>query len=99
MLHLVNQSPTRNDALASCLRLAQDGHALLLIEDGVYAANARSPTADTLRAACARLKVFALQPDLDARGMGGARLEGISATDYGGFVDLVAEHATCQSWL
>jgi tRNA 2-thiouridine synthesizing protein B len=99
MLHIVNQSPTHTDALASCLRLAQDGHALLLIEDGVYAATARGPAADTMRAACARLQVFALQSDLDARGMGGARLEGITAIDYGGFVDLVAEHPACQSWL
>lgn len=29
MLHIVNQSPARTSALASCLRLAQDGAALL----------------------------------------------------------------------
>ena len=45
------------------------------------------------------LKVYALQPDLDARGMAGKLIDGVSAVDYGGFVDLVAEHNTCQSWL
>ena len=35
MLHIVNKSHRQTTSLASCLRLAQDGHALLLIEDGV----------------------------------------------------------------
>ena len=38
MLHIVNKSPAQTSALASCLRLAQDGSALLLTEDAVYAA-------------------------------------------------------------
>ena len=38
MLHIVNKSPSQTATLASCLRLALDGQALLLIEDGVYAA-------------------------------------------------------------
>ena len=38
MLHIVNKSPTQTNALQSCLRLAKSGHALLLIEDAVYAA-------------------------------------------------------------
>ena len=38
MLHIVNKSPAQTSALASCLRLAKDGQALLLTEDAVYAA-------------------------------------------------------------
>ncbi len=38
MLHIVNKSHTQTSALASCLRLAKAGHALLLTEDAVYAA-------------------------------------------------------------
>jgi tRNA 2-thiouridine synthesizing protein B len=26
-------------------------------------------------------------------------LDGVNVVDYGGFVDLVAEHSNCQSWL
>ena len=26
-------------------------------------------------------------------------LDGVKLVDYGGFVDLVAEHSNCQSWL
>ncbi|HJV97412.1 MAG TPA: sulfurtransferase complex subunit TusB [Albitalea sp.] len=99
MLHIVNKSPTQTRTLESCLRLAQAGHALLLIEDGVYAATTRSPAAGAVREAAARLKVYALQADLDARGVAGALLEGVTPIDYGGFVDLVAEHPNNQSWL
>ena len=99
MLHIVNKSPSQTHTLDSCLRLAQTGHALLLTEDGVYAATTRSPATAVLREAATRLKVYALQPDLEARGMQGAVLDGVTLIDYGGFVDLVAEHATSQSWL
>lgn len=99
MLHIVNKSPSQTGTLESCLRLAQDGHALLLIEDGVYAATAKSPAAASLKAAAGRLEVYALQPDLEARGLAADLLEGITAVDYGGFVDLVAAHPACQSWL
>jgi tRNA 2-thiouridine synthesizing protein B len=26
-------------------------------------------------------------------------MDGVTLVDYGGFVDLVASHPTCQSWL
>ncbi len=99
MLHIVNKSPSQTRTLDSCLRLAQAGHALLLIEDGVYAATTRSPASAALREAATRLKVYALQSDLDARGMTGALLDGVTTIDYAGFVDLVAEHPTNQTWL
>lgn len=99
MLHIVNKSPSQTRTLDSCLRLAQDGHALLLIEDGVYAATTRSPAAASVRDAMKRLKVYALQPDLEARGVHTAVLDGVTPVDYGGFVDLVAEHSASQAWL
>lgn len=99
MLHIVNKSPSQTRSLDSCLRLAQDGQALLLTEDGVYAAISRSPAAAAVRDAMTRLKVYALQPDLEARGVHTAVLDGVTLVDYGGFVDLVAEHTTSNSWL
>jgi len=45
------------------------------------------------------LKVYALAPDLEARGMKDAAIDGIELVDYGGFVDLVAGHKAVQSWL
>ena len=99
MLHIVNKSPLQTRSLDSCLRLAGDGQALLLIEDAVYAATRGAATASGLPEAAQRLKVYALLPDLEARGMAGNLIDGITTVDYGGFVDLVAEHNTSQSWL
>ncbi len=99
MLHIVNKSPTERNALDSCLRLATKGSAVLLIEDAVYAATKGGPAAAKLQAAMANLKVYALAPDLNARGVADRVLEGVNLVDYGGFVDLVAEYNTCQSWL
>jgi tRNA 2-thiouridine synthesizing protein B len=99
MLHIVNKSHTQTNALASCLRLAKPGHALLLTEDAVYAATPAAAAACGLAAATKTLKVYALQPDVDARGMAGKLVDGVTAVDYDGFVDLVAEHPNNQSWL
>jgi tRNA 2-thiouridine synthesizing protein B len=99
MLHIVNKSPHQSPSLASCLRAARDGHALLLTEDAVYAATAADAAGCGLQAAARRLKVYVLQPDLEARGMVARRIEGVEPVDYAGFVDLVAQHATNQIWL
>ena len=99
MLHIVNKSHTQTNALQSCLRLAKSGHALLLIEDAIYAATAVGVESAGLADAVGELKVYALQPDIDARGMAGKLADGITTIDYAGFVGLVAEHPNNQSWL
>ena len=52
-----------------------------------------------MRQVCATFKVYALQPDMDARGLTGRLIEGITLVDYGGFVDLTLAHSTSHSWL
>lgn len=99
MLHIVNKSHMQTNALQSCLRLAQPGHALLLIEDAVYAATTAGAASADLCDALARLKVYALQPDLEARGVASKLSDGVTAIDYAGFVDLVVEYSNNQSWL
>jgi len=99
MLHIVNKSPFQTSTLDTCLSMAQPGHALLLIEDGIYAATAGSTTEARMRTACSQLKVYALQPDMDARGVTGKLIEGITLVDYAGFVDLTVAHNTSNSWL
>src|SRR5690606_25601016 len=68
MLHIVNKSPTDGDALDTALRLSGSG-ALLLIEDGVYAATRGNPAESRIRSALERQKIYVLAPDLEARGM------------------------------
>ncbi len=99
MLHIVNKSHTQTNALASCLRLSQPGAAVLLIEDAVYAATTSGITAAGLAAAMPALKVYVLQPDVEARGMAGRLADGVTAVDYAGFVDLVVDHPNNQSWI
>lgn len=99
MLHIVNKSPTERNALASCLAHARKGGAVLLIEDAVYAATRGNAAQASIERALQELPVYALGPDLEARGLRTNVLEGVKVVDYGGFVDLVAEHRTSQSWL
>lgn len=98
MLHIINKSPLTSGSLESCLNTATGGD-ILLIEDAVYAATRGNAAEVKLRAAMGRFKVHVLLPDLEARGMGDRLLEGVSPVDYGGFVDLVSNNKTCQSWL
>ena len=99
MLHIVNKSHAQTSTLASCLRLARPGQALLLIEDAIYAATTSGAVTSGIAEAMATLQIYALQPDVQARGMDGRLLAGVTAIDYAGFVDLVAEHPNNQSWL
>ena len=99
MLHIVNKSPFQTSTLDTCLRMAQPGNALLLTEDGIYAATLASAAESRLREACSTLKVYALQPDMDARGVTGKLIDGVTLVDYGGFVDLTLEYGRSHSWL
>lgn len=100
MLHIVNKSPFERSTLESCLRVAPKGGAILLYEDGVYAARLGTAMADKVKAAANAYAVFVLGPDLAARGIAPDHvIEGIEIVDYGGFVDLVEEYGPVQSWL
>jgi tRNA 2-thiouridine synthesizing protein B len=99
MLHTINKSPFQTNSLLSCLRVAKDGSAILLIEDGVYAALKGTKASPTVQEAMKKCKVYALAPDLEARGVQDRVLDGIETVDYGGFVDLVAGNNTVQAWL
>jgi tRNA 2-thiouridine synthesizing protein B len=100
VLHIINKSPFDRNSLDTCLRLAKEGATILLIEDGIYAAQKNTAVADKIEAAVARHTVYALEPDLDARGIDkNAIIDGISLVDYDGFVRLATEHSVAQSWL
>jgi tRNA 2-thiouridine synthesizing protein B len=100
ILHTVNKSPFERTSLDSCLKFAQPGAAVLLIEDGVYAALTGTRVEEQVKDALNRVKIYVLGPDLKARGFAEGRLiNGISVVDYAGFVDLAAENAKVQAWL
>jgi len=99
MLHTVNKSPFEHRSLETCLKFAQPGNAVLLIEDGVYAAARETAVSRQVQDALKSVAIYALKPDVEARGMQDRVMDGIRLVDYGGFVDLVVEHDTVQSWL
>lgn len=99
LLHIVNKSPFDTNAIDSCLNNAAKGSAILLIEDGIYAAVKNSKVSDKVKDAMSNLTVYALEPDVKARGMHDKVMEGIKMIDYSGFVDLTVEHNAVQSWL
>ncbi len=100
MLHTVNKSPFEKSTFESCLNHARPGDAVLLIEDGVYGAVKGTAVSGQVAKFNGDLKLYALGPDLAARGIKDASLmEGVSVVDYGGFVDLVAKHDVSQAWL
>jgi tRNA 2-thiouridine synthesizing protein B len=99
-LHTVNKSPYERNALKSCLDHALAGDVILLIEDGVFGARKGGAFASALIAAKTNCKIYALGPDLAARGIvAGQVQEGIETVDYAGFVDLAAGATRVCAWL
>ena len=97
MLYTVNKSPLMFANLKSLLRIAPADDPILLYEDGVYAAVQGAASEELTRQALEQHPVYALQTDLEARGLT-ALIEGIQVVDYGGFVELVEQHQVVP-WL
>ncbi len=99
MLHTVNKSPFERNALETCLRYGKAGSVILLIEDGVYGAINGTRFAPQLEKILGTISVYALQPDVEARGIQDRIMDGVKLVDYNGFVDLVVEHSPVMAWL
>ena len=99
-LHTVNKSPFERGAMASCFAHVAQGDVVLMIEDAVVGARrgtAFAKTVEQKRAICA---IYALGPDLAARGVKSDDLiEGVAIVDYDSFVDLAASNARVCAWL
>lgn len=95
-LHTWNKADTNLASFRLCLASCRPGDALLLIEDGVYAA-----TCPTLAAFAepAELRLFALAGDLAARGISARIPAFLTPVDYGEFVALSVQHARVVSWI
>lgn len=98
-LHTVNKSPFEKTTLDTCLRFVKDGASILLIEDGVYAALDGTKHSASVKQAMESKTVYALQADLEARGVQNKVIDGIKLIDYAGFVDLVEQNDRVEAWL
>lgn len=74
-----------------------DDDVIILIEDGAYAAAAKTAKSNLVEHILNKNKVFALQADIKARGID-SLIESVDIADYEIFVDLIEQHIT-QSWL
>jgi tRNA 2-thiouridine synthesizing protein B len=98
MLHTVNKSSFERNSLQSCLNAIDDTSVILLIEDGVISA-AKNNNTSMIADLATQGRVYALQGDVEARGISTKLADGIQLVDYAGFVDLVEEHGTTVSWV
>lgn len=99
-LHTVNKSPFEKSSLESCLRFSMAGSAILLYEDGVYAALKGTAVENMIASVVGEKKVYVLGPDYKARGLDESRIiDGVEVVDYAGFVDLVDTNDKVQAWV
>lgn len=86
---------TLNDPmlLTLCLRAADNGDSVLLIEDGVY--NAQSGAAGKIPAG---IKIYALQNDVEARGLKNRLDTRVTLASDNDFVTLCCEHDRVINW-
>lgn len=99
LLHIVNKSHFDRSALQTCLRMVKRGSGILLIEDAVYAAQKMPTPNESLATAMLDSAVYALEPDIRARGIQIERiLDEITLVDYAGFVDLATQYDRTMSW-
>jgi len=97
LLHTVNKSPFDRTAFTSCLAAAQADDHILLFEDGVIAAMAGTKFEPAVKEALANRKIYALGPDLQARGIDRI-VDGVEICDYAKFVSLAVDHVM-YAWL
>ncbi|WP_369309654.1 sulfurtransferase complex subunit TusB [Providencia rettgeri] len=85
MLYTLATSPFKCD-FAAILRLITDKDAVLLMQDGVATAISQSPHLDALQKTGAQL--YALDVDVNARGLQNTLSSAVSVITYQGFVKL-----------
>lgn len=96
-LHIVSSSPFQTRALQSALKVVLKGDAILLIENGVYAAVDGPEMTQMFAGATDILMVYALEEDLNARALPSLGKHVIKAS-YTDFVLLVCQHHNSVSW-
>lgn len=98
MLHIINKSSFERNSLATATNFVDDTSVILLTEDGVISAT-KNANSGLIADLAASGKVYALQGDVEARGLAEKLADNIKTVDYTGFVELVVEHGTPVSWV
>ncbi len=88
-LHIINKT---GNPLTLCQRALTEKDSILLIEDGVYLL---AESSDTLTLLSQQHPIYALEADVNARGMVANSIE---LASYQRFVTLVSEYDRTISW-
>lgn len=96
-LHIVNAAPAHNTQLSSCLRVLAENDAVLLCGEAVQALRSGSAAAQQLLDSEQKHHLYALEEDVQARGIDTAQLP-VTLVDYPAFVGLTLEYARVMSW-
>ncbi len=99
MLHIINKSFPSHDALFSCLKHILPNNIIVLYEDGVLNSIEGSPGSKLLAEIININPIYALSPDLSARGVSDRVISGILVIDYEDFVELVIQNKQIQPWI
>ena len=93
ILHTVSKSPFSNQAWQECLYCVNPGDSILLLEDGVYAAlqGSKMESSD-------HTHLYAIDVDVNARGLQNKLIAGVEIVDYARFVELSTTHQSVVSW-
>lgn len=98
ILHIVNRAPSVGGILQRPLGLLSPGDGLMMIENGVYGA-LRGVLRIEQCPVWAAVRRFVLVSDLEERGLALDRCDSsFQATDYAGFVDLIARFDSNITW-
>ncbi|WP_339780419.1 sulfurtransferase complex subunit TusB [uncultured Marinobacter sp.] len=89
-LHILNKAPGHPRSVA-CMGALKPGDALLLTENAVLALAIQGNTAASIR-------VYALAPDVAARGLGQRPGGAAALVDFPAMVDLTAQAQNVISW-
>jgi len=95
MLHILQHSPFQTD-LESILRCVKQDDELLLIQDAVIVALSGTKALDLLLAA--PISIYALQEDIEARGITAQISTSIGKVSYTDFVRLTVKHEQQITW-
>ncbi|WP_299203395.1 sulfurtransferase complex subunit TusB [uncultured Amphritea sp.] len=94
-LHLINKTPSESSALRDSLSAVSNGDALLLIENGVYAA--MPAYAELFTRLPGSVQCYLLEDDAIARGLKDLNQD-FRAIGYDGFVELSCRYGKVVSW-
>ena len=97
ILHTINKSPLSYTNLQTSMRFLKAGDPIILTEDGVYGASEGTAIAGTIKEVLKKNPVYALEADLQARGIT-KLIDGVKIVNYEGYVELTEQHNPV-SWL